>query len=177
MARLDSDRDEGPESPPELGAVQAEVFKVCAQAARQLGLPPSVGRVFGAVFCCPRPLTRAEIAARLRMSAGSVSQSLRQLRKLGVVRPVRDGADRRVRFVAQAELRQVVASLFETQVRAPMLARAGRLRALKQALADSRHPDRAFLAARAGSLEAWHRMTLFLLPQIGLRNGPAGARS
>jgi len=51
-----------------------------------LGLPKSMGEIYGFVFASAEPPTFADIEQKLGLSKGSVSQGLRALRELGAVR-------------------------------------------------------------------------------------------
>ncbi len=53
------------------------------------GFGPHAGRVWALLYLSPRPLAATDIAARLRLSAGSVSQTLSLLERWGVVRRFR----------------------------------------------------------------------------------------
>lgn len=51
-----------------------------------LGLPKSLGEIYGFIFASAEPPTFAEIEHKLGLSKGSVSQGLRALRELGAIR-------------------------------------------------------------------------------------------
>jgi DNA-binding transcriptional regulator GbsR (MarR family) len=53
------------------------------------GFGPHAGRVWALLYLSPRPLAATDIAARLRLSAGSVSQTLSLLEHWGAVRRFR----------------------------------------------------------------------------------------
>jgi DNA-binding transcriptional regulator GbsR (MarR family) len=53
------------------------------------GFGPHAGRVWALLYLSPRPIPAPEIGARLRLSAGSVSQTLSLLERWGVVRRFR----------------------------------------------------------------------------------------
>jgi DNA-binding transcriptional regulator GbsR (MarR family) len=53
------------------------------------GFGPHAGRVWALLYLSPESLSAPQIARRLRMSAGSVSQTLRLLQRWGVVRRFR----------------------------------------------------------------------------------------
>ena len=57
-----------------------------------LGLPKSMGEIYGLVFASAEPPTFADIEHKLGLSKGSVSQGLRALRELGAVREAASGA-------------------------------------------------------------------------------------
>lgn len=73
-------------SSPSLSAFEAEIVAVFADLVGLLGLPKSMGEIYGFVFASVEPPTFADIEQKLGLSKGSVSQGLRALRELGAVR-------------------------------------------------------------------------------------------
>ena len=76
--------------------------------AKIIGLPASVGEIFGLLFASPKPLTMADLVERLDISKGSASQGLKMLRTLGAVRDVEYDNDRKGYFEADIELKKLV---------------------------------------------------------------------
>ncbi|TAG26183.1 MAG: hypothetical protein EAZ36_07665, partial [Verrucomicrobia bacterium] len=67
---------------------EAEIVAVFADLVTLLGLPKSMGEIYGLIFASPEPLAFAVIEQKLRLSKGSVSQGLRSLRELGAIQAV-----------------------------------------------------------------------------------------
>lgn len=65
---------------------EAELVAVFADLVVLLGLPKSMGEIYGFIFASSEPPTFADIEHKLGLSKGSVSQGLRALRELGAVR-------------------------------------------------------------------------------------------
>lgn len=74
-----------------LSAFEAEIVAVFADLVGLLGLPKSMGEIYGFVFASAEPPTFADIEQKLGLSKGSVSQGLRALKALGAVKE--DGKD------------------------------------------------------------------------------------
>jgi DNA-binding transcriptional regulator GbsR (MarR family) len=51
-----------------------------------LGLPRSVGEIYGVLYFAENPLSMDEISSRLKISMGSTSQGLKTLRSLKAIR-------------------------------------------------------------------------------------------
>ena len=109
-----------------------------------LGLPKSIGEIYGLLFASAVPLSFIEIEAKLHLSKGSVSQGLRALRDLGAVHEVGSdeaggrapesgasggrvgeapradamaaGKERGARWVATVELRKLIGSLLRERL-------------------------------------------------------------
>lgn len=69
-----------------LSAFEAEVVAVFADLVVLLGLPKSMGEIYGLVFASAEPPSFGDIEQKLGLSKGSVSQGLRSLRELGAIR-------------------------------------------------------------------------------------------
>ena len=149
-----------------LSPTQREIVSVCAEAVQQLGLSNSVGQIFGVIYGSPRPLAFTDVLSSLELSKGSVSVGLRFLRDLGAIKVVEIPGDRRELFVAETELRRLMAGVVQTRLRAPLESGAQRLKAIQRRFATSDEPDREFLRQRIASLQAWHSKALFFLPLV-----------
>jgi len=64
-----------------LAPVELEVIQIFVQIAQVLGLPKSVGEIYGLLFCAMEPLNFDEIMRRLTISKGSTGQG----RQLGII--------------------------------------------------------------------------------------------
>ena len=149
-----------------LTPVRCEIVELCADTVQQLGLPRSVGQIFGVIYGSPRPLAFADVVALLGISNGSASQGLRFLRELGAVRVVADPDGRRELFEAETELRRLLGGVLKHRFREPLEAGAARLKVLDERLVAADEPDREFLEQRIGSLRSWHRKALHILPLL-----------
>ena len=156
-----------------LSAARRELVEICADAVQQLGLARSVGQIFGVIYASPRPLAFADVVAALEISNGSVSQGLRFLRELGAVRSVDDPEGRRELYVAETELRRLLAGVLKRRFREPLEAGVARIKRLETRLDTEEAADRAFLAQRVGSLRVWHRKALRVLPLLQVALGSA----
>lgn len=159
-----------------LTPVRREIVELCADTVQQLGLPRSVGQIYGAIYSSPRPLAFADVVTLLDISNGSVSQGLRFLRELGAIRLVDDPEGRREVFVAETELRKLLGGVLKHRFQEPLEAGARRLDALDERLIDEAAADREFLEQRIGSLRTWHRKALHALPLLQLFLGRGSGR-
>jgi len=64
---------------------QSECVAFFAEVVYALGLPKSVGQIYGLLFASPEPLSFSDIVERLEISNGSASQGLQLLRSLGAI--------------------------------------------------------------------------------------------
>ena len=135
--------------------LELQVIELFVRGVRVLGLPKSVGEIYGLLYISPEPLSLDALVARLRMSKGSTSQGLKFLRNLGAVKPVYVAGDRRDHYAAQTELKQLVAGFMKGELMPHLESGAQRLGQLEQEVAreDSEHAD--FYQSRVNKLEVW----------------------
>ncbi|AHF93549.1 ArsR family transcriptional regulator [Opitutaceae bacterium TAV5] len=82
---------------------------IFGRAARVAGIPPSVGKIYGVLFSSALPLCLQQIADRLDLGKGSVSQGLRVLRSWGIICLAKQQHDkRRIYFEPAPEGRQLI---------------------------------------------------------------------
>jgi DNA-binding transcriptional regulator GbsR (MarR family) len=152
----------------QLGAVELEIIEVFVSIVRMLGIPKSVAEIYGLLFVTPEPLALDAIVERLQISKGSVSQGLKLLRSLGGVKTSYVAGDRRDHYVAETELKKLVAGFLRGEVE-PRLAsgreRLAHLRDMAEALPDAKQN---FLSKRVGKLQQWHTKSRDLLPLLGV---------
>ena len=148
------------------GAFADAVVEFFVAAAEPLGIPKSVASIYGVIFASPVPLSFTEIAERLDISKGSISQGLKLLREVGAVKEVSTPADRTELFVPDTEMRKLVERFLENRVQKQLASGAESLAGLRQQLAALPPAQQAALQARLAKLEQWHSRTRGLLPLV-----------
>lgn len=153
----------------ELDPLQRQVVDFFVDGVRVLGLPRSIGEIYGLLFISRSPLSLDDLVHRLNISKGSASQGLRMLKSLGAVREAESngGAERRTYYEPAIELKRLVGGFIREQIR-PHLdsgkAKINRLAETAQQVEDS--DQRQFLCDRVERLEHWLRSGGRLLPII-----------
>jgi DNA-binding transcriptional ArsR family regulator len=186
-----------PSVPQSLTSFEAEIVAVFADLVVLLGLPRSMGEIYGLVFASAEPPTFADIEQKLCLSKGSVSQGLRALRELGAVREAdrqsergqsdsglngrvprgvqandSSGAGQRaVHWEATTELRQLIGTLLRERL-TPYLGRQDqRMEAAEAALEAeaARLPVKNYkaLKSKLDKLQTWQSRARTVLPVIG----------
>jgi DNA-binding transcriptional regulator GbsR (MarR family) len=90
-----------------------EFVEIGGNLCRRLGLPRSLGQIYGLLYLAPRPLSLDEIAEGLSISKASVSTGTRQLAVWGAVRQVWVPGERRDYFEAVPEIGRILRDLYE----------------------------------------------------------------
>lgn len=148
-----------------LDAVERQVVDFFVDGVRVLGLPRSIGEIYGLLFVSQGPLSLDDLVTGLRISKGSASQGLRTLKSLGAVREVQVGTERRTYFVAGVELKRLVGGFIREQIR-PHL-ESGKTKIARLESVARAEPDparREFLAERLQRLEHWLKSGGRVLP-------------
>ena len=158
---------------------QGECIELFAEVVYALGLPRSVGQIYGLLYASPVPLSFSDIVERLDISKGSASQGLQLLRTLGAVKPVSrsysltvrrsDGATVRDYYEPELGLRRLLGGIIRGRIE-PLVGqgrlRMRRLRELAEAAADSSRKE--FQLERVEQLETWRRQATLVMPVLKL---------
>lgn len=159
----------GDESPTlqQLDALEQQVVNVFVDGVRVLGLPRSIGEIYGLLYISPEPLSLDDLVRKLNISKGSVSQGLRALKSLGAVREAAGITDRRTHFEPAVELKRLVGGFIREQVRPHLDSGKSKVKRLGVMLGSIEDPERReFLNERVERLEQWMRRGGRVLPLL-----------
>lgn len=147
-------------------AFERECVALFSDYLHVLGIPKSIGAIYGLLFASPEPLCFTQIVEKLGISKGSVSQGLAFLRQSGAVKEVQVSNDRREFFEPELGLRRLASGLIREKIEP--LARGGRssLLGLKTTLAMASPAQSKFQMARIRQLETWHRQLRLVIPAV-----------
>lgn len=130
-----------------------------------LGLPKSVGEIYGVLYCAREPMTMVDIINHLGISKGSASQGLKMLRTLGAVYDVSNPDDRKTYFKADMELKQIVGGFIREEIRPHLKSGKEKLQTLSQEVDGIEDPElKAFYDERVTRLERWSSKANLVLP-------------
>jgi DNA-binding transcriptional regulator GbsR (MarR family) len=153
---------------------ESGLVAVFADLAELFGNPKSYGEIFGLLFAHEEPLTMEEIAQRLDISQGSISQGLRQLESFGAVVKERNNGTRQALYTAKLEMKLLIAGFLKERVIPRLESTEARVKALRTSL--NSHPSSlnssfrsqpsslASMRFRLNRLAKWHRSARTLLP-------------
>jgi len=148
-------------------AIDERMISFFQDGAKMLGLPKSVGEIFGLLYASPKPLTMVDIVGRLEISKGSVSQGLKMLRTLGAVREVDFEDDRKTYFQADVELKKIVGGFIREEIRPHLKSGQGKLEALRVEVDSVEDPElKEFYEERVERLGRWAKKTSLVLPLL-----------
>ena len=159
----------------EIDSIEREVLAVFVDGVRVLGLPPSIGEIYGLLFISQSPLSLDDLVKRLKISKGSASQGLRTLKSLGAVRETKGngngngngGAERRTYYEPAVELKRLVGGFIREQIRPHLDSGRHKIKRLGDlANMESDPKRRKFLLERTDRLDHWIRNGGRVLPII-----------
>ena len=149
--------------------LENEIVDHFANLASMLAQPRSYGQIYGLLFASTRPLSFTDIVERLDLSKGSVSQGLKALHAVGAIRPAEGPDWRREHFVAETELRMLIAGLLKESIQPQLKQGTAHVEAMRvrhRPLSASRNGAGKALQDRLEKLHSWHRKGCALLPLI-----------
>jgi DNA-binding transcriptional regulator GbsR (MarR family) len=146
--------------------VELEVIGLFVNAVKMLGMPKSVGEIYGLLFIAPGPLPLDALVERLKISKGSASQGLKVLRAFGAVKQVYVAGDRRDHYAAETELKQLAAGFIREEIKPRLESGATRLERLQE-LSRAENSDRGeFYRNRVAKLAQWHARSQEVMPLL-----------
>jgi hypothetical protein len=152
-----------------IDSIEREVLAVFVDGVRVLGLPPSIGEIYGLLFISQAPLSLDDLVQRLKISKGSASQGLRTLKSLGAVRETNGNGngERRTYYEPAVELKRLVGGFIREQIRPHLDSGRHKIKRLGDlANMESDPKRRQFLLERTDRLDHWIRNGGRLLPMI-----------
>lgn len=155
------------ETPSSLKGLERQIVDVFVDGVKVLGLPRSIGEIYGVLFISPTPLALDDLVEKLGISKGSASQGLRALKGLGAVREVEGNGERRTYFEPAVELKRLVGGFIREQVRPHIESGKKKISKLAEAAQEELDPQRrAFFQERVERIDNWTRRGGQVLPLL-----------
>ena len=154
-----------------LHPVETGFVRFFVHLATTVGLPRSVGEIFGLLFAATAPVSVDEVVARLRISKGSASQGLRLLTQIGAVSQVYVHGDRRTFYLAETRMRQLFSKALQESLRPHLEGNSRHIGLLEETIEENAAalgPAAGHYRSRAHSLRVWNEKALALLPLLDM---------
>lgn len=143
------------------------MIDVFVRAADLIGLPRSIGEIYGLLFCTPKALSFDELVERLQISKGSVSQGLKVLRQLGAVKLHYVPGSRRDHYQPELSMKRLVRGFIKDQFEPHLLSGSQRLDNIDALIEEEGdEASRAHARNRLGTLRSWQQRTRKLMPIV-----------
>lgn len=151
---------------PHLDTVERQVVNLFVDGVRVLGLPRSIGEIYGLLFVTPAPLSLDDLVLKLGISKGSASQGLRLLKSLGAIREAEGVNDRRTHYEPAVELKRLVGGFIREQVRPHLESGRSKVKQLAEMVPQVSEDKQAFMKERVERLDQWVRRSGQVLPLL-----------
>jgi HTH-type transcriptional regulator, glycine betaine synthesis regulator len=142
------------------------VIDLFVRLAGLIGVPRSVGELYGYLYLSPQPQPMDALSRRLDLSKGATSQGLKFLRSVGAVRVVYVPGDRRDHFTAEVELRKLAEGFLREQVLPHVHSGRERLAQLGKTVNTLPEEERDWYAERMHRLTHWQQRADRFLPLL-----------
>lgn len=161
-----SSRSAGALPPAGLTPLESEAVDLFVGLVQVVGLPKSIGQIYGLLYISTSPLSLDDIAERLDISKGSASQGLKFLRTTGAVRLCDEHGSRCDHYEAETGLRTLATGFLKEQIEPHLESGEDRLGRLKRLAGSAPAAERAHVVQRVKQLENWHRRAAGMLPLL-----------
>jgi DNA-binding transcriptional regulator GbsR (MarR family) len=149
-----------------LSEFELESIDLFIRSVQVLGLPRSIGEIYGFLFAQSQPQPMEVLIRRLNISVGSASQGLRFLKSIGAVKVTLTPGDRREFFTAQTELRKLAIGLIKERIQPHLDNGDARIDLMLQSARKLPASERAVLLGRVEILKNWRGKMAKTLPFI-----------
>ena len=149
-----------------LTQLEAEVIDIFVRGVQLIGLPKSMGEIYGLLYISSTPLSMNQIMTKLNISLGSASQGLKQLRAFRAVKTIYQAGDRKDYFTAETEFRKLTVGFFKEEVFPHLESAAERLQSIQTQLDDMSAEDREHYKSRLKKLESWQKNSHGLVEKV-----------
>lgn len=149
-----------------LSDLEIEAIDLFISFMKLIGLPKSVGEIYGLLFVSGAPLNAEQITERLQISAGAASQGLKLLRSLGAVRSVYVAGDRRDHFSADLDLSTFASAFIKEELNPRLENAAERIERMEHLATDLEAEERDAAFKRIERLRHWMERGRKMMPWL-----------
>ena len=139
---------------------ESGLVDVFADLAELFGNPKSYGQIYGLLFASENALSMEEIARRLDISQGSISQGLRQLEAFGAIVKERNNGSRQALYTAKLEMKLLISGFLKERVIPRLESTEARVKALRASLTTNPLKSQTQVSALSSSSLASARFRL-----------------
>ena len=149
-------------------SLELEGIDIFVRLMGMMGMPRSVGEIYGLLYFSDKPLPMDAVASRLGSSIGSASQGLKTLRSLKAVRSTYVSGDRRDHYVAESEFRRLFSTFIRDEITPHLDSAKERIARMEKILAsgETEDLDEEFYEIRIEKLKRLTKASSRLLPAM-----------
>jgi len=148
-----------------LSRVEEEVIAYFCDGVRVLGLPKSIGEIYGLLFISSAPLSLDDLVEKLGISKGSTSQGLKFLRNLGAIH--REEVDRKSYYSPELNFKSLVGGFIKEEIQPHLKSGQEKLKLIKSTMEKEEDKETAELySKRFDKMERWTKQAKVILPLL-----------
>lgn len=150
-----------------LSRSEEEVISFFCDGCRVMGLPKSIGEIYGLLFISQEALSLDDLVERLTISKGSASQGLKFLRNLGALEM--EERERKTFYSPVMNLKSLVGGFIKGEVMPHMESGKEKLKKMKGVFDKEVEGDAAleeFYEDRYEKLDRWSKQAKVILPLV-----------
>ena len=110
-----------------------------------LGMPRSVGEIYGLLYFSESPLSMNQISTRLEISIGSAGQGLKTLKALKAINSTYIPGDRRDHYTAETEFRKLFSSFINDEIMPHLQSAKDRISRMQNSLSDEKKQEQFYI--------------------------------
>ncbi len=148
-----------------LTPIEAEVINVFVRGVQLVGLPKSIGEIYGYLFISPEPVSMDKIKSKLNISVGSASQGLRQLKSFRAIKATYVAGERKDYYVAETEFRKLIYGFFNEEIKPQVDELEQRLIHIKP-MVDQYGDLSEHYKSRLDKVERWRKLSSSLIGKV-----------
>lgn len=149
-----------------LSGLEIEAIEMFINFLRLIGLPKSIGEIYGLLFVSTQPLSMEDMMNRLNISLGAASQGLKLLRSFGAVKVTYQPGDRRDYYVADLQLSNFVTGFIKDELQPRMERSLERIKRMERLMENMAPDERQLTREKIERLKHWLEKGQMMLPWI-----------
>jgi DNA-binding transcriptional regulator GbsR (MarR family) len=146
--------------------LEIEAIDLFISFMKLIGLPKSVGEIYGLLFVSGAPLNAEQITERLQISAGAASQGLKLLRSFGAVRSIYVPGERRDHFLADLDLSAFATAFIKEELNPRLEHASERIQRMEVLAKDLDGEERKAAFKRIERLRHWMERGRKMMPWL-----------
>ena len=131
-----------------------------------MGLPRSVGEIYGLLYFSENPLSMDQICKKLGISVGSASQGLKTLRNLKSIKTIYVPGERKDHFLAETEFRKLFSNFIKDEILPHLESASDRILRIENNLEKIPLEKKEFYKIRVEKLKRLTKAGKRLLPAL-----------
>lgn len=149
-----------------LSDLEIEAIEMFINFLKLIGLPKTVGEIYGLLFAAPEPLAMDDLMQRLNISLGAASQGLKLLRSFGAVKVAYVPGSRKDYYVADLELSRFATIFIKEELQPRITTAVERIRRMEAMSSRLDADERRQVGVKIERLKHWLEKGQKMLPWI-----------